>query len=246
MVEEAIRNGTWVPPSPGAGPFGIGGRSPKVDLSKKPVMWEAYVGGSEKDQLLEHANRAPQTDWDWDSLRPFSAAYVAQPPGQPLPLRLPTPVAPSGDGAAIGLPPPLSYRRRLVRFLRPNLESSAPYPLNQRPTTRSEVNLNGNAAVDWDGRPKKLRVAVLIAMPRPPDPDGGAKSPSSSGPPVASSSSSPVPAPSPAPPLDEEEIPLVEFGVAELEVRQPENEEEAAQAQGKDEGRASGSGSLEV
>ncbi|KAF6749856.1 hypothetical protein DFP72DRAFT_1173187 [Ephemerocybe angulata] len=41
MVEEAMRNGTWVPQEPG-------GRTPRrgVDLSKKPGMWDVYLGGT--------------------------------------------------------------------------------------------------------------------------------------------------------------------------------------------------------
>ncbi|KAK7455864.1 hypothetical protein VKT23_010901 [Stygiomarasmius scandens] len=49
MVEEAIRNGTYVPgmfgPTPGAWRgAGAGGRGSKVDLGQKPRMWEAYLG----------------------------------------------------------------------------------------------------------------------------------------------------------------------------------------------------------
>jgi hypothetical protein len=49
MIEEAIRNGTWVPPAHGGG-AGNGGRQ-KVDLSKKPKMWEAFlaVPGEEEE-----------------------------------------------------------------------------------------------------------------------------------------------------------------------------------------------------
>ena len=36
MIEEAIRNGTWVPPAPALRPA-------KVDLSKKPRLWEAFI-----------------------------------------------------------------------------------------------------------------------------------------------------------------------------------------------------------
>ncbi|KIM89705.1 hypothetical protein PILCRDRAFT_2020, partial [Piloderma croceum F 1598] len=44
LVEEAIRNGTWVPP-----PFGAGGRGGrhglgKKELGEKPKMWDAWVG----------------------------------------------------------------------------------------------------------------------------------------------------------------------------------------------------------
>lgn len=39
MVEEAIRNGTWLPT---AGLGGLGGRA----LGKKPKLFEAHLGGS--------------------------------------------------------------------------------------------------------------------------------------------------------------------------------------------------------
>jgi len=45
MVEEAIRNGTWMPPPPGHGRT-----APRVDLSKKPRMWDLYLDLN--DQLL--------------------------------------------------------------------------------------------------------------------------------------------------------------------------------------------------
>lgn len=46
MIEEAIANGTWIPPTPTTGAGGRGGRD-KVDLTKKPKMYEAYIGGAE-------------------------------------------------------------------------------------------------------------------------------------------------------------------------------------------------------
>lgn len=39
LVEEAIRNGTWVPPT-----FNAGGRRGRRDVGEKPTMWDAWVG----------------------------------------------------------------------------------------------------------------------------------------------------------------------------------------------------------
>jgi len=78
MVEEAIRNGTWVPPAPPT-------RPPRVDLSKKPVLWEAYI--DEKGDLLGHGanggNAKINDVWrmenakDWDMIKPFAATYLS-------------------------------------------------------------------------------------------------------------------------------------------------------------------------
>ncbi|KDR78148.1 hypothetical protein GALMADRAFT_245175 [Galerina marginata CBS 339.88] len=82
MMEEAIRNGTWVPPAPPTRPV-------RVDLSKKPVLWEAYIDG--KGDLVGHpaggaagAEGKQITDvWklenskDWDMIKPFAAAYLS-------------------------------------------------------------------------------------------------------------------------------------------------------------------------
>ncbi|KAG6864161.1 hypothetical protein C0991_011979 [Blastosporella zonata] len=79
MVEEAIRNGTWPPPSPGgSGSFGRGGNRRGVDLSKKPKLWEAYVG--QKDKEPKHSGKMDTiTELQWDTIRPFSATHVLPP-----------------------------------------------------------------------------------------------------------------------------------------------------------------------
>ncbi|KNZ78564.1 hypothetical protein J132_11202 [Termitomyces sp. J132] len=80
LVAEAMRNGTWVPPSPGAtGPFLLGSGGRRVDLTKKPKMWEAFVGSGER-QTPRTGKTEAVTEWEWDSIRPFAAAYVT-PPG---------------------------------------------------------------------------------------------------------------------------------------------------------------------
>ncbi|KJA26492.1 hypothetical protein HYPSUDRAFT_198786 [Hypholoma sublateritium FD-334 SS-4] len=80
MVEEAIRNGTWVPPSPPSRPA-------RVDLSKKPVLWEAYVddkGGvtswrSAGGEGMERDHWRAEHSKDWETIKPFSATYVSKP-----------------------------------------------------------------------------------------------------------------------------------------------------------------------
>ncbi|KIY50245.1 hypothetical protein FISHEDRAFT_71854 [Fistulina hepatica ATCC 64428] len=59
LIEEAIRNGTWVlPPAQAA----------KVDLSKKPRMYEVYV---DKEGNMYNAT--------WEAVTPFAAACISSP-----------------------------------------------------------------------------------------------------------------------------------------------------------------------
>ena len=71
------------PTEPGVPP-GARGRG-VVDLSKKPVLWEAWLGGGgrglggdrkEKDTSV---NGAADVDIDWDMIKPFSVAYLSAP-----------------------------------------------------------------------------------------------------------------------------------------------------------------------
>ncbi|KAK7677215.1 hypothetical protein QCA50_019809 [Cerrena zonata] len=98
-IERAIRDGTYVPPSPGAGFGGRGRGKGKVDLSKKPGIWDVYLGdvgeGSnkggidEKSEVGEVRERdvgalgetAKDVQW-WDGVMPVSAFY-AHPPTSP-------------------------------------------------------------------------------------------------------------------------------------------------------------------
>ncbi|TFK60645.1 hypothetical protein BDN72DRAFT_506033 [Pluteus cervinus] len=110
MMEEAIRNGTWIPPAPTIG--GHTGRV-KVDLSKKPKMFEVWLGGGiigpgvnsygtappslgvgaggyrqydagtgtglgKKTHRTTHSAHHGYTQ-DWESINPFSAAYISPP-----------------------------------------------------------------------------------------------------------------------------------------------------------------------
>ncbi|GLB44349.1 hypothetical protein LshimejAT787_1602790 [Lyophyllum shimeji] len=248
MMEEAIRNGTWIPPSPGGGPFGLGGRGGRVDLSRKPVMFESYIGGSEKDQMYGDAKHAAQTEWDWDSIRPFSATYITPPPASlPLPQGNNGTTTPAANGSAIQIPPPLTYTRRVIRFFRRGRAFTPQYPLTPRSNSASAVNLptlpSGAGGADGGSTqpPAQVRVAVLIAMPHPPKEGVESKFKSPSPMPGPSSSSAAAVASSSLAD-EEEELPHLEFGVAELEVH---DSDRGADAEGKDKGRASGSGSLD-
>ncbi|KAG6888887.1 hypothetical protein C0995_005142 [Termitomyces sp. Mi166 len=218
MVAEAIRNGTWVPPSPGgSGTFLFGNNGRRVDLTKKPRMWEAFVGSRERHAHL-HTQRTGKaetlTEWEWDSIRPFAAAYVDQPSSN-------DPVS-----AISSVPPPehpsVSARMRSL-FRRSPRRTPAPIPAEYRTTTATTTLVPVTApplgsatppstAPAAPAPPQKVRVAVLIAMPQPPE----AKSRSPTPQPVASTSTAIIPPPSD---IDEEpELPHIEFGVAELDV----------------------------
>ena len=213
IMEEAIRNGTWIPSPP------TGGR-PKVDLSKKPILWDAYVNrDSDKGYSLgrqeQDKSRYGQMDWDWDSIRPFSAAYLSPSTAEPAPvlrgLNDATTITGGEADVVTTYPRHMSYTRRLAQAIRPvGIRASQPYPLTERRVPG--VNLDAGASFDRAGNQKQLRVAVLIAMPQEPtesESDTKMRPTTSLSPSI------------PPPPLLENEkpIPLVEFGVAELDVR---------------------------
>ena len=70
MVQEAIRNGTYVPPTP-------------PNLTIRPELWEAYLGGSSGWQL--GSGKKEDRNWKseysrnhWESIKPIYAG-VAKP-----------------------------------------------------------------------------------------------------------------------------------------------------------------------
>ncbi|KAK1221415.1 hypothetical protein PQX77_015772 [Marasmius sp. AFHP31] len=93
MVEEAIRNGTYVPPI--HGPWVMGGRrgGGQVDLRRKPVLWEAWLGGGyvgareeERDlgvnagaPLGGGGEKAVAADVEWQGVMPMSLQLLKQP-----------------------------------------------------------------------------------------------------------------------------------------------------------------------
>ncbi|KAG7100063.1 hypothetical protein E1B28_001848 [Marasmius oreades] len=79
MVEEAIRNGTWIPPtnSPRGGV--------KVDLSQKPKMWEAILGGGgyiDAKILDMHPLEKTKDPLEWSALKPISLQVLPLPQTQ--------------------------------------------------------------------------------------------------------------------------------------------------------------------
>lgn len=180
MVEEAIRNGTWVPPSPGGlGGFGMGrsGRD-RVDLDKKPKMWEAFV------EKKEDVKGYVESEWDWDSIRPFSATVATSPaPSQPPPQPIFPPLATTDSGPLAityndttpndtnnttqeqGVP----FTRRIRQLISPAPSPVIP-PLPER-NIQSNVDPHSSPnaiEVVLPSGPQKIRVSVLIVMPSPP------------------------------------------------------------------------------
>ena len=150
MVEEAIRNGTYVPPAPHVRPG-------RVDLSQKPQLWEAYLGegdggggggGGWQPGSFDHHKKEldMDTNWnseysrDWESIKPICASYIeplltSDPPSYsapglspPAPLSVLTPIthsAPRRDieenrGTAEVLTTTPSLLSRARTFLNPN------------------------------------------------------------------------------------------------------------------------------
>ncbi|TRM64825.1 hypothetical protein BD626DRAFT_490003 [Schizophyllum amplum] len=133
LVEEAIRNGTWIPPA----------TRPRVDLSKKPKLHEAYLDSHGAHQ--SHTRRAE--DWlSWDGILPFSATY-ANPPSH-------APPAPVGVPTEAPLSPP---RRRWWSW------SRAP---SAEPSSAGQTELTERTP-PAPTAPTQVRVGVIIAMPTP-------------------------------------------------------------------------------
>lgn len=247
MVEEAIRNGTWVPPAPPSRPV-------RVDLSKKPKMWEAFIDGKgaivgmrDGDGQGDGAGAGQwytpggavggagkgiggradiNADWqfehsrEWDTIKPFSAAYVAPDEADTLPGRLGSLPSTTSINRIIGttpttpvISPPSVPReplhRALItsarRILSPTPQQTSPLPgpsLSYNGTAPGESDTTagaGQVMAELNSRagkaPTAVRVAVLIAMPKPP----GAHEHHGS-----------------AHPEEEEPLPHIEVGVAQV------------------------------
>ena len=191
MVEEAIRNGTYIPPA-------------HVDLSKKPQLWEAYLGGGgwQLGSIGSGSDNKKElgigTDWKseysrhWESIKPICASYTepltSVTYSDPTPnltslsplFSIPAPTsAPRGDDeenlrrtAEVSTTTPSSLTRRSRIFLNPNssvsTSSSTDNGTNARPIPADILitDFSSNAP------PPTVRVAVLIAMPSPPPSHG--------------------------------------------------------------------------
>lgn len=248
MVEEAVRNGTYVPPTPPVRPA-------RVDLSQKPELWEAYLGGGgwqpgnygygSRKELDISANWKSECSRDWECIKPLNAAYAdplstvpcsgSTPSLSPpvfTPVPTPTnPSAPRGDDEenrrTAEVPSSLFSRARI--FLNPNSASSPDNGTESRAisTNVSMTELSSNS-------PPIVRVSVLIAMPSPSShksfsPLSASLSsslsckaqPTTSHPLESSSSSSPTTTMV----TDDEEHPLphLEMGVADVIINRSEN-----------------------
>ncbi|KAK0479881.1 hypothetical protein EDD18DRAFT_1206692 [Armillaria luteobubalina] len=97
MIEEAIRNGTWIPPT--------NGRGMRYDPSQKPIMHEA-------------AMNVQKNHHDWEACKPFSVSYTVAAQNRTAPPAPPPPLQDNSARArlrriwshvdASPLPPPLS------------------------------------------------------------------------------------------------------------------------------------------
>lgn len=243
MIEEAMRNGTWVPPTPPT-------RLPRVDLSKKPELWEAYLGGGGwQPGGLGHGSGKELgigTNWnfeyskDWEAIKPVSADYAmalssvpySDPTHNPTPL--PPPIPNPGPRPVILTTPADEENRRAAAIpTTPSLFTRARTFLNPPPPTfplpaSSPASSNGSNAHSTNismteltsNSPSTVRVTVLIAMPSLP-------SHSSSTPPSSFSSSLSQPKTShplhssglqPNDTHDEQPLPYLEMGVAEVAI----------------------------
>jgi len=188
MVEEAIRNGTWIPPPT---------RDGSINPGAKPDMFEAFLMNEKGAIVDENAGGGREygkkEDVEWDAIMPFSATYL-QPPKDARASPTPPPATPST---------PLTARFRSL-FSTRRLAADAPStllplasvsPLTTSPASPGPNGLGGQPEALPPPVPSTLRVAVLIAMPSPVHGDG--KSESGSG-------------------GDEESVPHVEFGVMDV------------------------------
>ena len=177
MVQEAIRNGTYVPPT-------------SSNLTIRPELWEAYLGGSSGWQL--GSGKKEERNWKseysrnyWESIKPIYAGlakpladvrvpYSGSSPNlptsfsQPASIPVSTPInhsAPRGDDEENQLtaevpttPPSLLTPARI--FLNLNSPIPASSPANNNGTNSHPVSAISPPQ-------PMIRVVVLIAMPSP-------------------------------------------------------------------------------
>ncbi|KAF9528852.1 hypothetical protein CPB83DRAFT_301078 [Crepidotus variabilis] len=274
MIEEAIRNGTWVPPPP---PDWEGRGRVKVDLSKKPQMWEAFIGEevSEKEKVQAEYLQNPAGDgqiiinstWRtggrwmrWSSIWPFAASYVV-PPGSTEASGANVIEAEFSDGGGVlrrrrlrmPVPPPRAMFSRIASALGTSntpTEAGDMTPKNSIPMNNLYNHRKHLASMT---SPTPMKVAVLIKMPTPPSPPNTSRSSSQ----TASGSNSLLTVPTLSTAThtqheEEEEVPLphIELGVAEVILLprwRPEDDDEESMDEGESDitERTRGSRSLE-
>jgi hypothetical protein len=244
LIQEAIRNGTWIPPSEGGiGAFAtMRGRSGRnmFDPSKKPKIWEAAMENGRTDI---HSKQ----ELDWDSIKPFSATAIG--------VRGPDPVDPalenlSSEPTAVTTGSSRRDRRSffqsVLRLFDPT--PSSPFQMSRQLqvadlTTPNDNNDSSGVEGGDTGvrcKPHNVRIAVLIAMPSQ---WSSRSSPRLNMPALASepstphlplsAESSPLFRPLPGTPSEEgegiKEVPHLEFGIVDLGVRQDRDAEESGQ-----------------
>lgn len=152
LIEEAIRNGTWIPPNGGLN-VGVG-RGPhgwNIDMSKKPEIWEMFIKG--QNAIESSGPGHVDAEWDWDSIKPLSATTGKSPSSQRISLY-----------NSVGLDSatrtnnttslPADRRSHTLRYL--GMANPSP-PLPESNTlTKSSASLP---------KPKSITVATLITMP---------------------------------------------------------------------------------
>ncbi|KAJ7178220.1 hypothetical protein C8R46DRAFT_1346431 [Mycena filopes] len=153
MVEEAIANGTWVPPAPRL----------RIDPRKKPRIWDAFLAPpavpatTATTAFLRTNTSEPLRGGlgvEWEGIMPFAASYTPSAKSTPAP----TAAAPST------LAPPSASAATSRTGSRVNLSLGTGAP-------SSTSNLQSSAVV-VEGEEEKLvqprvSVAMLIAMPAP-------------------------------------------------------------------------------
>ncbi|KAJ3535615.1 hypothetical protein NMY22_g6407 [Coprinellus aureogranulatus] len=125
LVEEAMRNGTFIPGTEldggvgGGGPMGAGRWRGRVDLSKKPRMWDVSLGGGGVYYGQGGSGYANEkAGWEavggdvkeWDAIKPVSVSYVAS----TLPSKAGS-TSDTGSQPNSNQPPQDERRRGLVR-----------------------------------------------------------------------------------------------------------------------------------
>ena len=195
MVQEAVRNGTYVPPTP-------------PNLTIKPELWEAYLGlgesgwpqlkssssdhdGSDGNEKVLDTNWKSEYSRDWESIKPLYAGfatkpvvrrvvYSGSPPNLPSSVTPPLPsITPINHSAPSRGDDEENQRTAVVSTTTPSLLTRARRILNLGSTTaaavpapssanNNETNSHPISTMSLSNSPQPMiRVVVLIAMPSP-------------------------------------------------------------------------------
>ncbi|KAF9260821.1 hypothetical protein L218DRAFT_561197 [Marasmius fiardii PR-910] len=171
MIEEAIRNGTWIPPA------NLSRGGVKVDLSKKPQMWEAMLGGGgyvDPKVLDVHSYANRKDALEWSGLMPMSLQVLPEPQ---LNKDINNPAVSAEDVTENNntTGDPQTLFDRIVRFIgwrsrSPTIPTVNSVPARTRPGQESS---SPDTSASSDPQPDSLlptppiqvQLSVLIAMP---------------------------------------------------------------------------------